>query len=63
VTWLWSNDLFTFEERVLHGIAAQEEELERFVNRDAPCPAWRRTMEGTHSWAHAGPHRIARKAR
>ena len=40
--WLWWDDRFTVAESVIHGVRAQEAELERFVGAPAPRPAWRR---------------------
>lgn len=39
--WLFWDGSFTFEEVVIHGLEAIEQELERFVRATAPYPAWR----------------------
>jgi hypothetical protein len=63
VAWLWWEGTFTFEERTIHGVAAQELELERFVDRYAPCPRWRRAVEGAVHWASALPARVVNRNR
>ena len=40
VQWLWWNDTFTFEEVTIHGVEAQEAELERFAQTAGQRPAW-----------------------
>jgi hypothetical protein len=40
VQWLWWRDHFEFEEVTIHGVCAQEAELERFVHAVLPRPAW-----------------------
>jgi hypothetical protein len=61
VTWLWWNDVFTFEERTIHGVPAIEAELERFVDRYAPCPRWQKVTENAISWARALPQQFKSK--
>src|SRR5438128_1904350 len=38
-------DPWPFAERQIHGLAAQEAELERFINTLSPCPPWKRQAE------------------
>jgi len=40
VQWLWWNDAFGFEEVTIHGVQAQEDELQRFAQRCRERPAW-----------------------
>lgn len=40
VQWLWWRDRFEFEEITIHGVGAQEAELERFVHAIVPRPSW-----------------------
>jgi hypothetical protein len=40
VQWLWWRDRFEFEEITIHGVGAQEAELERFVQQILPRPWW-----------------------
>ncbi len=40
VQWLWWTDDFDCEEVTIHGVENQERELERFVARVCPYPAW-----------------------
>jgi SAM-dependent methyltransferase len=40
VQWLWWDDTFEFEEVTIHGIGAQEAELERFAREVFPRPEW-----------------------
>lgn len=40
VTWLWWEGSFSYEEVEIHGLAAQEAELQRFASRLYPRPAW-----------------------
>ena len=63
VTWLWWSGTFTFAERTIHGVEAQERELEQFVNRFAPCPLWRRTSEDAASAAATFSQRLVNKGR
>ena len=43
--YLWWEGGFTYNEVEIHGVPAQEAELERFVNEVAPCPGWLRRLE------------------
>ena len=45
IQFLWWEGAFTFAEAEVHGLAAQEAELERFINTLAPIPAWRAGAE------------------
>lgn len=40
VQWLWWDETFSFEEVTIHGVGAQEAELERFAREMYPRPAW-----------------------
>lgn len=57
IQFLWWTGTFTVGEAEVHGVAAQEAELERFVNTLAPCPAWRARIEALSAIA-----RTARRA-
>jgi SAM-dependent methyltransferase len=41
VQWLFWDESFAYEERTIHGLDAQAAELESFVARVRPYPAWR----------------------
>jgi hypothetical protein len=47
---------------LIHGVGAQEAELERFIDSIAPCPAWRRRSEAVMSTLGSLPRRALRKA-
>jgi hypothetical protein len=40
VQWLWWRDAFDYEEVTIHGVGAQEAELERFAQTVRPMPSW-----------------------
>jgi hypothetical protein len=46
---LWWDRGFTFSEVEIHGVLAQESELERFITQVAPCPEWRRRLEAAQT--------------
>ena len=41
VQWLWWDDTFDAREVTIHGLAAQEHELEQYVEATYPYPRWR----------------------
>ena len=61
--WLWWHDRFTFAEREIHGLGAQEAELERFIETTAPCPSWRRHGEAAAAGLKSVPRRVLRRLR
>lgn len=40
VQWLWWEDSFSFSEKTIHGVDAQERELADYVQRVHPYPSW-----------------------
>jgi hypothetical protein len=67
VQWLWWEERFDFEEVTIHGVPAQEAELQRFVHLLRPRPAWMYEMDRVVKQASALPRRaaswIARRSR
>ena len=62
VQWLWWEGGFDFEEVQIHGLEAQEAELERFVRATCPYPPWRRSLDRANRWLGALPGRAIRRA-
>ena len=61
VQWLFWKDSFTFGERIIHGDDEQRAELERFVGRHRPPPAWLRQWGAFQDFAWSLSERIPRK--
>ena len=57
VQWLWWEGAFEFEEVTLHGLLAQEQELERFVDRTCPHPSWLLALDRWRRWSRSLPRR------
>jgi hypothetical protein len=57
VQWLWWRDRFDVEEVTIHGVRAQEEELERFVQTVLPRPAWLYSLDDLTRDALSFPRR------
>lgn len=60
VQWLFWDDRFEYGERTIHGLDAQRAELEGFVARVRPHPAWRRRVDAV-ARAAGGAGRAARR--
>ena len=57
VQWLWWQDRFDVEEVTIHGVRAQEQELERFVQSVLPRPAWLYSLDDLTRDALSVPRR------
>jgi hypothetical protein len=58
VQWLWWHDRFEFEEITIHGVGAQEAELERFVRHILPRPSWMYGLDALARETFSFPRRV-----
>lgn len=63
VQWLWWKGSCECEEVEIHGIVAQEAELERFVQATCPYPGWERRLREGSRWLTRLPGRAAGRVR
>jgi hypothetical protein len=56
---MWWNGLFEFEEVTIHGVPAQESELERFAHAHCPWPSWMYSADRTVRQVSGFGHRVA----
>lgn len=61
VSWLFWDEAFEFGERTVHGLDAQRAELEAFVARVHPYPAWRLAMDGAGGQVARAGRRVGRR--
>jgi hypothetical protein len=59
VQWMWWAGSFEFEEVTIHGLQAQESELERFARTHYPWPVWMIGVDRTVRQVSGFGHRVA----
>jgi hypothetical protein len=59
VQWMWWDGSFDFEEVTIHGVQAQESELERFAQAHCPWPVWMYGLDRTVRQVSGFGHRVA----
>ena len=62
VQWLWWESGFTFREVIIHGLNAEERELEEYVRRTYPYPLWMSRLSELWRRCSALPRRAAARA-